>query len=311
MRDFLTITDSHREEIQKILDYSSYLQEDPHGALNGKNILFAFEKPSLRTKVGTEVAISTLGGHVIHVESDSFFGGRILHAGNKNPSEGRESLRDTVKNVSQWCDGIFARVFSHKTLLDIQSFSDIPVINALSDTHHPMQALADLKTIQDAIGKKTKVLVTFVGDANNVAYSLIEILLLFGHDVRFSGPEEYSWTEEEVKYFEGIALQSLGKFEVVSDPKQAVKGAAFVYTDTFVSMGEENEYDQKISAFQGYQVNAELMSHTENAFFMHCLPAHRGIEVTDEVIDGETSLVYPLAKNRMVVSKGLFAYLLR
>lgn len=312
MKNLLTITDLSRKQIEEILELSASLQNEPRDLLKGKNILFAFEKPSLRTKVGTEVAINHLGGNVIHIDPKNFFEGKILFSDkSKNNIDGRESLKDTVKNVCNWCDAIFARVFSHQTLLDIDSFSTIPTVNALCDKHHPMQALADLLTIQEIFGKDKKISLAFVGDANNVAFSLFEILLKFGHDVRFGGPEKYFFSQENQDYLQKLAQENSGKILFTKSAEEAVKGVDIVYADTFVSMGEEDSFDEKMKHFSGYQINKELFSHTnDGAYFMHCLPAHRGIEVTDEIIDSENSLVYKQAKNRMVVSSGVFAKLL-
>ena len=312
MKNLLTITDLSKKQIEDILELSTRLHKNPKDVLKGKNIVFAFEKPSLRTKVGTETAINHLGGNVIHIDPKNFFEGKILFSDKKEHAiAGRESLKDTVKNVCNWCDAIFARVFSHQTLLDIDGFSTIPTVNALCDKHHPMQALADLLTIQDKFGKDKKVSVAFVGDANNVAFSLFEILLKFGHDVRFGGPEKYFFSKEAQDYLQKLAKDNSGKMLFTSDPIEAVSGVDAVYSDTFVSMGEEDVFDEKMKHFAAFQVNKELFSHTKkDACFMHCLPAHRGIEVTDEIIDSENSLVYEQSKNRMVVSKGVFAKLL-
>lgn len=296
MKDLLTITELEKKEIEDILTLGVKLHTMPKDVLKGKNVIFAFEKPSLRTKVGTEVAINHLGGNVIHIEPKNFFG--------------RESLKDTVKNVSQWCDAIFARVFSHQTLIDMKKVSDIPIVNALCDEHHPMQALADLLTLQDKFGDK-KILLAFVGDAGNVSFSLLEILLKFGHDVRFAGPQKYSFSPDSERYLKDIAQKTGGKVLFTTEPVEAVRGVNAIYTDTFISMGEEDIYEEKIGHFKGYQVNKELFAHAATgAVFMHCLPAHRGVEVTDEVIDAESSLIYAQAKNRMIVSKGVFAKLL-
>lgn len=296
MKKLLTITELSKKQIEDILNLSLELQNDPKDVLSGKNIIFAFEKPSLRTKVGTEVAINHLGGSVIHVDAENFFG--------------RESTKDTVKNVCGWCDAIFARVFSHQTLIDVDSFSTIPTVNALCDKHHPMQALADLLTLQEKFGKD-KIIVTFVGDANNVAFSLFEILLKFGHEIRFGGPKDYFFSEDQQTYLKKLAQENSGKALFTYDPIEAVAGADAVYADTFISMGEEDVFDEKMKHFSAYQVNKKLFSHAKkDAFFMHCLPAHRGIEVTDEVIDSKNSLVYDQSRNRMVVSKGVFAELL-
>lgn len=293
MRHLLTITDLEKKEIKEILALSTNLHANGSEILKGKNIIFAFEKPSLRTKVGTEVAIDHLGGNVIHIEPGNFFG--------------RESLEDTVRNVSEWCDAIFARVFSHDTLLAMQEVSDIPIVNALCDKHHPMQALADLLTLRERFGNG-KIAVAFIGDANNVAFSLFEILLKFGHEVRFGGPERYFFSKDRESYLKELAEENGGKATFTTDPREAVRGVNVIYTDTFVSMGEEGSYEEKMRHFSGYQVNKELFRYADpGAAFMHCLPAHRGVEVTDEVMDSENSLIYKQAKNRMIVSKGVFA----
>ena len=306
MSNFLTISDVEPDQIQYLLDYSAELHQNPDGELAGKNIAFVFEKPSLRTKVGTEAAINHLGGNVIHIDADI-----LLSSGKAIPFTSRESLKDALKNVSLWCDAVFARVYSHQTLKNMAEFSSIPIINALCDKHHPMQALADLHTLQQNYGADTELTVAFVGDANNVAFSLIEILLKFGHTVHFSGPESYSWSDDQLRYFALLSVQYKGTFSMLADPSEAVKNADAIYTDTFISMGEEHLYDEKMKYFKPYQINLELFSQAKpDAGFMHCLPAHRGVEVTDEVIDHENSWVYQQAENRMIVSKGVFAGLL-
>lgn len=306
MNHLLTIGDLEPGQIQNILDLSEELNQNPAPLLNGKNIAFVFEKPSLRTRVGTEAAINHLGGRVIEMNPDLIFSSSMAV-----PFTSRESLKDAMMNVSQWCDAIFARVYSHATLKKIAAYGTIPVINALCDQHHPMQALADLYTLQQNYGKSEKLTLSYVGDANNVAFSLIEIGLKFGHTLKFSGPAEYSWKEDQLGYFSLLAIEYGGSFIQTTDPLEAVYDADAVYTDTFVSMGEEHLFDEKIRHFQPYQVNGKLFSHAKNsAGFMHCLPAHRGIEVTDEVIDHKNSWVYQQAKNRMVVSKGVFATIL-
>lgn len=306
MNHLLTIGESDPGQIQSILDLSVELESCPKPILGGKNIAFVFEKPSLRTKVGTEAAINHLGGNVIPIESDLIFS-----SGKAVPFSCRESLRDAMINVSQWCDAVFARVYSHSTLTKMREYGSIPVVNALCDQHHPMQALADLYTLQQKYGREKKLTVSYVGDANNVAFSLIEIALIFGHTLKFSGPENYSWPDDKLSYFALLAVQYGGKFVHTHDPYEAVRGADAVYTDTFISMGEEHLYEEKIKHFEPYQVNGKLFSHAKpDAGFMHCLPAHRGVEVTDEVIDHRNSWVYLQARNRMTVSKGVFATLL-
>ncbi len=311
MKNLLTITQLNKKDIQEIFELSIFLQKENHKTLEGKNILFAFEKPSLRTKVGTEVAINHLGGNVVHISAENFFKGKILFSEKSELSiQGRESLKDTVKNVSEWCNAIFARVFEHQTLVDIDHFSSIPIVNALCDKHHPMQALADLFTIKEQFGEQ-KVSVAFIGDANNVAFSFLEIMLMFGYDCRFAGPKKYFFTLDEQKYFKKLSQENFCNIHFTYNPIEAIKNVDVVYTDTFVSMGEESIFEEKIKEFAHYQVNSNLFSYAnKNAIFMHCLPAHRNIEVTDEIIDSNNSMVYKQAKNRMVVSKGVFTKLL-
>lgn len=313
MKNFLTIGEHSLENLQHILDTSAYLQNRIDvKPLDGSTILFCFEKPSLRTKLATEVAINHLGGSVIHISPEEFLGGKILHADPniKGLPEEREALKDTVKNVSQWCSGIFTRVFKHETLQKLANFSDIPIINGLCDLHHPMQALADIYTIHESFRSDKSLHISFIGDANNVAYSLIELGLIFGHHMQFSGPARYYWNQDQISHFEYLAHKFNGKFTHTPNPLEIIEQSDVVYTDSFISMGEEALYSEKIAHFSGYQVNEELFSKTPaHARFMHCLPAHRGIEVTDDVIDHPNSLVYKQAKNRMVTAKGIFAIL--
>jgi len=306
MNHLLTIGELEPDQIQSILDLSTLLDTNDETPLMGKNIGFVFEKPSLRTKVGTEVAINQLGGSVVHIEADL-----LLANGKAVPFTCRESLYDAMMNVSQWCDAIFARVYSHNTLEKMKEYGTIPIVNALCNYHHPMQALADMLTIQQKFGDQKQVTLSFVGDANNVAFSLIEIALILGHNITFAGPLQYSWSDDKLSYFKLLTVEYGGTFFATSDPIEAVKNSDVIYTDTFISMGEEHLYEEKIRHFQPYQVNEKLFSHAKSETgFMHCLPAHRGIEVTDSVIDHKNSWVYQQAKNRMIVSKGVFTTLL-
>ena len=306
MNHLLTIGDLDPGQIQNMLDLSEELHHNPKPLLSGKNIAFVFEKPSLRTRVGTEAAINHLGGRVIEINPDLIFSSSMAV-----PFTSRESLNDAMMNVSQWCDAIFARVYSHATLKKMAGYGTIPVVNALCDQHHPMQALADLYTLQQKYGKEQKLTISYVGDANNVAFSLIEIGLKFGHTLKFAGPDKYSWNDEQLGYFSLLAAEHGGTFIQTNDPVEAASESDVIYTDTFISMGEEHLYDEKIKHFQPYQVNGALFSKAKSSTgFMHCLPAHRGVEVTDDVIDHPNSWVYPQAQNRMVVSKGVFATIL-
>lgn len=306
MNQLLTIGELNTEQIQTILALSEELAESKEPLLHGVNVGFVFEKPSLRTRVGTEVAINQLGGNIIDIDP-----GLLLANGKAVPFICRESLKDAMMNVSQWCDAVFARVYSHNTLEKMKQLGTIPVVNALCNKHHPMQALADMLTIHEKLGADSNAVITFIGDANNVSFSLTEIALILGHHVQFSGPSEYSWSKEQVQYFKLLAIQYGGEFLMVEDPFEAAKTSDVIYTDTFISMGEEHLYEEKIRHFEPYQVNVKLFSNAKKSTgFMHCLPAHRGVEVTDNVIDHSNSWVYEQAKNRMIVSKAVFALML-
>lgn len=307
MDNLFSIADISKETIEHIFNLSSRYYF-PTNQLQGKNIVFAFAKPSLRTKIATEVAINQLGWNVIHIEPEVFYGGKVFSVESEEKlSSWREDIKDTVKNINEWCDALFARVFSHQTLLDIHSHTDeIKIVNALSDEHHPMQAITDLYTMQELFGYG-KMIVTFVWDSNNVAFSLAEILLKFGHTVRIASPEKYSFNIQKQHYLQSKAQQWGGSIIFTCNLLEAVKWSDFIYADTFVSMGEERIFDEKMSYFRNYQVNQELMALTgKKSYFMHCLPAHRGVEVTDDVMDSKSSLIYQQAKNRMVTARWVF-----
>lgn len=306
MKHLLSLENFTPDEITGILDLSGELHFSGEPILKNKHVLFVFEKPSLRTLLGTEVAINQLGGHVIHTQPEI-----MLSKGKDVQFSCRESLKDTIMNVSQWCDAIFARVFSHDTLQEMAGISPIPVVNGLCEKFHPMQALADVLTIRQHFGTSGKITLTFIGDANNVARSLFGCLLKLGHNVRWAGPEKYSWDTAEIHHFNQLAKWFGGGFECSFHPEEVLPGSDIVYTDTFVSMGEEHLGEEKLSHFFGYQVNAEMMAMAgKDAVFMHCQPAHRGVEVTDDVLDHPKSLVKKQAHNRMVSSKGVFAALI-
>ncbi len=307
MHNLFSIADISKETIEHIFTLSSRYYF-PTNQLQGKNIVFAFAKPSLRTKIATEVAINQLGWNVIHIEPEVFYGGKVFSIESEEKlSSGREDLKDTVKNINEWCDALFARVFSHQTLLDIHSYADeIKIINALSDEHHPMQAIADLYTMREMFGSR-KMTVTFVWDSNNVAFSLAEILLKFWHTVRIASPDRYSFNKPKQQFLQNTAQQWNGSIIFTQNVVEGVQGSDFIYADTFVSMWEENIFDEKMSYFRDYQVNQELMELTgKESYFMHCLPAHRGMEVTDNVMDSKSSLIYQQAKNRMVTARWVF-----
>ncbi len=288
-RDLQKITDLSPDEIldivSKAFEFKKGLTED----LQKKVVAMVFEKPSLRTKIAFEVAAQKLNCITSYV----------------NNEPGRESAFDMAKNLERFADLILARVYSHETIKELSASSTKPVINALCDSHHPTQALADLMTIIWHKKNPHGLKVAFIGDGNNVATSLMQICALTGIDFAIASPEGYEISKEEIP-------KTSSKVEFLRDTEDAVKNADVVYTDTFISMGEENERADKIRHFAHYQVTLPLLKKAKkDAIFMHCLPAHRGEEVTDEVIDSPQSKVFDQAECRMHVAKALLSKFLK
>lgn len=270
--------------------------------LKGKVVALVFEKPSLRTKICFETATTLLGGIPIFISS-----GQILSSGNY--MKGRESIPDIAKNLERFADLIVARVFDHETIQEIAASTKIPVINALCDKYHPTQALADMMTIMWHKKRTDDFKVAYIGDGNNVATSLMHICASLMVNFTIASPKGYEIPKSELL----IAMKNLknSSLDFVEEPEKAVCNADVVYTDTFVSMGQEDEYNERIKAFRGYQVNRQLMKKAKNdALFMHCLPAHRGEEVTDEVIDSKQSVVFDQAECKLHTAKALLKYFL-
>lgn len=308
-KDILTIPQLSRQQIERILYEASRFKEYKGApkardqVLEGKSIALIFEKNSLRTRVAFEAAVSYLGGHPIFLSGDN-----VLYRAKGDTS--RESLSDIALNLDRLGSGIAARVVSHGTLTDIAAVSKNPLINLLCDEHHPTQALADLMTIQMHKGKTDGLKVAFVGDGNNVATSLMDICAVMGLDFSIASPAGYEIPKKFQEGAKQISSQSKSKLQFVADPKEAVAGADVIYTDTFVSMGDEPERKERAAAFKGYRVDAKLMELAKkDAIFMHCLPAHREEEVSAEVIDGRRSVVFDQAESRLHIAKALF-YLL-
>lgn len=297
-RDFLSVTDLQREEIEKIFDDSiRYKKNAPPQILKGKNIALIFEKPSLRTRVTFEVAVSKLGGNGIYLSPQDIQLGK------------REAVKDVAHNVSLWVDGVVARVFSHKSLEELAEEASVPVVNALSDKEHPCQALADFLSIYEVKGDfRTKLV--FIGDGNNVASSLMLLSAIMGTDFTLSSPEGYEVPDEILKSALEIAERTGSKIEIVHNPNEAVKDADFIYTDVWASMGQEEEKEKRGRIFRRYQVNSNLLSYApDHTKIMHCLPAHRGEEITDDVIDSGSSIVLSQALNRLYAEISLFVFL--
>ena len=308
-KSLIKISDLKKEEVEKILKRAFYYKkQDDLGVrkediLRGKNAVLVFEKPSLRTKVSFESAINYLGGNTVFLSGEQIFA-----IGNE--TQGRESIYDITKNLERFCDIILARVFSNESITQIDNFSTKPVINLLCNQHHPTQALADIMVIKWHKKTLDNLKISFIGDANNVARSLLEICVLLEINFSIASPSGYSFSEKEQKLMQEKVKNKKVKIEFSNDPQSTVKNADIVYTDTFLSMGEEGMKD-KLKKFKGFQVNLDLLKQAKKeALFMHCLPAHRGLEVTDEVIDSKQSIVFDQAECRMHVAKALISLLI-
>jgi ornithine carbamoyltransferase len=302
MRDLVSTRDLSPSEVRSVLDLAAVVKARPSDfrrTLEGKQLVMFFEKPSLRTRLTFEAGMSSLGGTAFFMDQT---GGRI---------DARESLHDIAHNVERWVDVIVLRTFAHSTVEDMAAHASIPVINALSDLEHPCQALADYSVLQERFGNLKNVTLTYIGDGNNVAHSLLLTGALLGSHVRVSTPQGYGPNVAILDVAQEIAQETGATIEVLSDPNQAVAGADAVYTDAWASMGQEHESDARIPIFKPYQVNAKLMAKAaSHAVFMHCLPAHRGQEVTDEVMDSSQSVIFDQAEGRLHVQKAILMLLL-
>ena len=293
-----------KEEIEQILKTAELLKfqllrGEDHPLLKGKTLAMIFEKPSTRTRVSFEVGMWQLGGYALY-----------LSAGDLQLGRG-ETIADTAQVLSRYADGIMARVFAHQTILDLIKYSRVPVINGLSDFTHPCQGLADFFTIYEKKGRLSGLKLAYVGDGNNVAHSLLYGCSKLGISMAVACPKGYEPDPEVVSKSREEAKKSGCEVRVTKDPKEAVKGADIVYTDVWASMGKEKEHEKRVRIFKPYQVNGKLVKEAEEDYiFMHCLPAHRGQEVTDEVADSENSVIFDQAENRLHTQKALLALIL-
>jgi len=298
-RDFLRLRDFSSEEIDYLLKRALELKSGKDAnkcPLIGRNIGLIFEKASTRTRVSFEVGIYQLGANSIYL----------------NPREiqlGRgETIHDTAKTLSRYLDAIVIRTFSHNTLIDFASSSSIPVINGLSDLLHPCQALGDMMTVLEKKGKLKGINLSYIGDGNNVANSLIEASSMMGINLKIACPKGFEPDTEVLKEQKASAKSEI---RIVRNPKDAAMGADVLYTDAWVSMGQEKEEKQKKKNFKAYQLNSKILSYAKkDAIVLHCLPAHRGEEITDDVIDSPQSAVFDQAENRLHTQKALLEFLL-
>jgi ornithine carbamoyltransferase len=299
-RDLLSISDLSADELLRVLDVASALKDaGRRPLLAGRTLALVFEKPSLRTRVSFDVAMTHLGGHCVYLSPPEVGLGQ------------RETPADVARVLSRYADAIAARTFRQATVQELADNATVPVINALSDEEHPCQALADLLTIREKKGALRDITLAFIGDGNNVAASLALGGGLSGMHVRVASPEGYAVTPDVRARAEASAVSSGGSFSQLRAPEEAAEGADVVYTDVWASMGQEGEASARKEAFAGYSVDARLMSLAKSdAIFMHDLPAHRGEEVAAEVIDGPQSVVFDQAENRMHAQKAVLALLL-
>ena len=303
-RSLASLYDLTKEEIEQILKTSELLKlqllrGQEHPLLKGKTLAMIFEKPSTRTRVSFEVGMWQLGGYALYLSSSDLQLGR------------GETIGDTAQVLSRYIDGIMARVFAHQTILDLVSYSKVPVMNGLSDFSHPCQGLADLFTVYEKKGRLSGLKLAYMGDGNNVAHSLIYGCSKVGMNITLGCPKGYEPDAQVVSRGKEEARKSGSDVIVTNDPNEAAKGADIIYTDVWASMGKEKEHDKRVKIFKPYQVNAQLVKEAkEDYLFMHCLPAHRGEEVTDEVADSKHSVIFDQAENRMHTQKGLMALIM-
>jgi len=301
--DFLTIRDLSKEEIHETFAIARDMKNDRTKyaeALKGKTLALIFEKPSLRTRTSFDVGIQQLGGFSLYLSPNEISLGK------------RESVYDVAKNLERMVQGVMIRTFAHQIVIDFAKYASIPVINGLTDYSHPCQAMADFLTILEKKKKLEGLKLAFVGDGNNVAHSLMFAGARLGVNVSVVCPPDSKPDATALQQAVEDAKATGAVIEVIHDPAAGVKNADIVYTDTWASMGQESEAETRKKIFHPYQVNAALMSKAKNdALFMHCLPAHRGDEVTDDVIDSKQSVVYDEAENRLHVQKAIMYQLMK
>jgi ornithine carbamoyltransferase len=305
MKDFLAIADYSPNEIQSLLNLAVHLKKEWKSSgnipvLKGKVLAMIFQKPSLRTRVSFDMAMRQLGGDALYLSPAEIGLGQ------------RESIADIARVLSGYVDAIMARVFDHNHILELARWSSIPVINGLSDYNHPCQGIADALTIQERFGNLKGLNVSFVGDGNNVAISLMHVCAKLGANFSIASPEGYTLRKDAVELGRQFSDASGSTLTLLSDPHQAVKNAHVIYTDTWTSMGQEEEAKIREQVFPLYQVNTALVAEADpNVIVMHCLPAHRGQEITDEVADGPHSVLFPQAHNRLHAQKAILARLFK
>lgn len=300
MKDLLSIGDLSKQQILEILDLSKKLKASPYqSVLKQRSLAMIFEKPSLRTRCTFETGMVQLGGHALYLQPSDIKLGQ------------RETISDVAKNLERWVDVIMARTFLHSSITELAENCSIPVINALSDIEHPCQALADFFTIFEHRQKVSGLKIVFIGDGNNVCHSLMLLSAIVGSDFTLACPPGYEPEEDIVEKTRELMSKNGNTFAVSSNVKEASVGADVLYTDVWTSMGQEEETKHRKKIFQPYQINSELIKLANpDVLVMHCLPAHRGEEITGDAIDGPNSVVFDQAENRLHVQKAIVLKLL-
>jgi ornithine carbamoyltransferase len=296
-KDFLTLFDVTREELESLFTLTDRLKREPKARpLQGKSVAMIFQKPSLRTRVSFEVGIVQLGGHPVVLSQEGIGIGT------------RESAPDVARLLSRYCDGIVARMFDHAVLTRLASFASVPVVNALTDVSHPCQVLADLYTLRQHKKLKPGIKVAFIGDGNNMVHSWMEAASIYPIEFVLAAPDGYHPDPAIMAKAKNAGISTLA---IVKDPSEAAAGADVLYTDVWTSMGKETEADRRRSDFAGYQIDATLLRKAKSdCVVLHCLPAHRGEEITSEVLEGPQSIVFDEAENRLHVQKAILVQLL-
>ena len=301
MKDFLSVSSCSTDELLELLDLSDKLKKfyqkgKQDGCLAGKSLVMLFEKPSLRTRMSFQIAMTQLGGNAIYVKPEDIGGiGK------------REPIKDMARVLSRYAEGIMARTFAHETVIELAKFADIPVINALTDWSHPCQAMADIMTIREHLGRLKEIKIAYIGDGNNVARSLAFGCAKLGMKIAIASPRGYELDEQSINRTNEIASQTTVQTD---NPQEAVRNADVIYTDTWVSMGQEDEKAKRVADFQGFAVDGKLLAASPNAKIMHCLPAYRDCEITDEAMECANSIVFDQAENRLHFQRALLKKLM-
>lgn len=305
-RDFLTLKDYTSDELIEMIELGIKLKKerekniDQTHYMKGKKVALIFEKSSTRTRVSFEVGVFELGGYPLFLSKNDIQLGR------------GETIADTARTLSRYVDMIMIRTFEHSKIEELAKYASVPVINGLTDDFHPCQVMADVMTIYEKLGKFKGVKVAFVGDGNNMANSWMIGAAKFGIDFTLACPKGYEAKQDVFVEARKIALDTGAKIEMTNDPYEAVRGADIIYTDVWASMGQEAESEKRLKDFKGFQVDANLMKATgKNTYFMHCLPAHRGEEVSEEVLESDMSIVFDEAENRLHAQKAIMVKLIK